>query len=258
MEIGDLSRRLLTLLRGSRPRVGEPFERSSSPPKAKVIEAAMRKLSDLVYDTVLTNAGPFFSLGNANLLTGVDTALGVNSLELAIAAMLTQRDAEGNNLDIRPQTLVVPPELQSTARAVLESEFITAPTNAPTGNSVRNAVAIEVEPRLSNAAKFGAKASLKAWTLFGAASASPVIVAFLIGRQVPTVEYFGLNQDANPLAASWRVYFDFGAALCERCGTANLSQALTPRRPSLRVGSGLSTNRRLSAATRLSCRTPED
>jgi hypothetical protein len=178
-------------------------------------QAAMRKLSDLVYDTVLTNAGPFFSSGNANLLTGVDTALGVDSLELAIAAMLTQRDAEGNNLDIRPATLVVPPELQSTARAVLESEFITAPANAPTGNSMRKAVALEVEPRLSNAAKFGAKASLKAWYLFGAASASPVIAAFLNGRQVPTVEYFGLTQDANRLAATWRVYFDFGAALCD-------------------------------------------
>lgn len=178
-------------------------------------QAAMRKLSDLVYDTVLTNAGPFFSSGNANLLTGVDTALGVDSLELAIAAMLTQRDAEGNNLDIRPATLVVPPELQSRARAVLESEFITAPANSPTGNSMRKAVALEVEPRLSNTAKFGAKASLKAWYLFGAASASPVIAAFLNGRQVPTVEYFGLTQDANRLAASWRVYFDFGAALCD-------------------------------------------
>ena len=178
-------------------------------------QAAMRKLSDLVYDTVLTNAGSFFSSGNANLLTGVDTALGVDSLEIAIAAMLTQRDAEGNNLDIRPATLVVPPELQSTARAVLESEFITAPANAPTGNSVRKAVALEVEPRLSNTAKFPSKASLKAWYLFGAASASPVIAAFLNGRQVPTLEYFGLNQDANRLAASWRVYFDFGAALCD-------------------------------------------
>jgi len=178
-------------------------------------QAAMRKLSDLVYDTVLTNAGSFFSSGNANLLTGADTNLGVDSLGLAIAAMLTQRDAEGNNLDIRPATLVVPPQLQSIARSVLESEFITAPANAPTGNSARKAVALEVEPRLSNTAKYGSKASLKAWYLFGAASASPVIVAFLNGRQTPTVEYFGLNQDANRLAVSWRVYFDFGAALCD-------------------------------------------
>ncbi|MFO0493833.1 MAG: Mu-like prophage major head subunit gpT family protein, partial [bacterium] len=83
-------------------------------------QAAMRKLSDLVYDTLMSNAGAFFSAGNGNFITGVDTNLSTDGLTKAITAMLTQRDAEGNDLDLRPTRLVVPPELQTVARAVLE------------------------------------------------------------------------------------------------------------------------------------------
>lgn len=178
-------------------------------------QAAMRKLSDLTYDTLLTNAGAFFAAGNANYITGADTNLSPDSLGRAIAAMITQRDAEGNDLDLRPVVLVVPPELQTTARAVLESEFIAAQTNLPTGNSLKNAVGLEVEPRLSNTKKYGNKASTKHWYLFAAPAASPLIVGFLNGQQTPTVEFFGLDQTVNKLAVSWRVYFDFGAALCD-------------------------------------------
>ncbi|MCW5776433.1 MAG: Mu-like prophage major head subunit gpT family protein [Phycisphaeraceae bacterium] len=178
-------------------------------------QAAMRKLSDLTYDTLLSNTGAFFAAGNGNYITGADTNLSPDSLGRAIAAMITQRDAEGNDLDLRPVVLVVPPELQTTARAVLESEFIAAQTNLPTGNSLKNAVGLEVEPRLSNTKKYGNKASTKHWYLFAAPAASPLIVGFLNGQQTPTVEFFGLDQTVNKLAVSWRVYFDFGAALCD-------------------------------------------
>jgi hypothetical protein len=178
-------------------------------------QAAMRKLSDLIYDTLLSNAGAFFSAGNGNYITGVDTNLSTDGLTKAITAMLTQRDAEGNDLNLRPTRLVVPPELQTVARAVLESEYIAAQTNLPTGNSLRNAVGLEVEPRLSNTKKYGTKASTKHWYLFAAPAASPIIVGFLNGQQTPTVEFFGLDQTVNKLAVSWRVYFDFGAALCD-------------------------------------------
>ncbi|MFO0784703.1 MAG: Mu-like prophage major head subunit gpT family protein [Phycisphaerales bacterium] len=178
-------------------------------------QAAMRKLSDLVYDTLMGGVGAFFAAGNGNYITGADTNLSPDSLGRAIAAMITQRDAEGNDLDLRPVVLVVPPELQTTARAVLESEFIAAQTNLPTGNSLKNAVGLEVEPRLSNTKKYGNKASTKHWYLFASPAASPLIVGFLNGQQTPTVEFFGLDQTVNKLAVSWRVYFDFGAALCD-------------------------------------------
>lgn len=178
-------------------------------------KAAMRKVSDLVYETLLANADGFFSTGNGNLIDGVSSALSLDSLSLAIQAMRTQRDEEGNDLDIVPVTLLVPPELSVQAKAVLESEFIQRAAEQPTGNSLQRAVALEVEPRLSNTAKFDGKASGKHWYLFAAPSAGPMIVAFLNGVQRPTVEYFGLEQTVDKLAVSWRCYLDFGAALCD-------------------------------------------
>lgn len=178
--------------------------------------AAMRRLNDLVFQVLLDNAGGFFSLANGNLLEGIDTVLSIDSLAEAITAMLTQRDDEGNDLDLRPRTLLVPPELQPTAKAILESEFIQQLADRqPTGNSLRRAVSIEVEPRLNNNAKYGTAASEKHWYLFSAPSNAAMVVAFLQGRQAPTVEFFGLSADVNRLAASWRVYHDFGAALVD-------------------------------------------
>lgn len=177
--------------------------------------AAMRALADLVYQVLLANAGGFFSEANGNYLVGADTALSVEGLSKAITAMLTQRDDEDNDLDLRPATLVVPPELQTAARAVLESEYITTSPGQPTGNSVKKAVALEVEPRLSNTAKFGSAATPKAWYLFASPGATPMIVAFLNGQQAPVVETFGLDQTVERLAMTWRVYFDYGAALVD-------------------------------------------
>lgn len=178
--------------------------------------AAMRKLSDLVYEVLLANAGGFFAAPNGNYLEGAGSALSFDALASAITLMLVQRDDEGNDLDLRPRTLLVPPELQTSAKALLESEFIQQiAENTPTGNSLRKAVSIEVEPRLSNSTKFGAAASDKHWYLFTNPNAVPMVVAFLEGKQTPTVEFFGLDHQANRLAVTWRVYFDFGTALVD-------------------------------------------
>ena len=178
--------------------------------------AAMRKLSDLVYQVLLANAGAFFDAANGNYLDGAGSALSFDALASAITLMLVQRDDEGNDLDLRPATLLVPPELQTSAKALLESEFIQQiAERTPTGNSLRQAVTIEVEPRLSNTTKFGAAASDKHWYLFANPLAVPMVVGFLEGKQTPTVEFFGLDHQANRLAVTWRVYFDFGTALVD-------------------------------------------
>ncbi|MBI1373921.1 MAG: hypothetical protein GC159_14455 [Phycisphaera sp.] len=178
--------------------------------------SAMRKLSDLVYEVLLANISGFFDTTNGNYLDSADSALSFDALASAITLMLVQRDDQGNDLDLRPRTLLVSPELQTTAKALLESEFIKQiAERTPTGNSLRQAVSIEVEPRLSNTAKFATAASAKHWYLFADPGAVPMVVAFLQGKQTPTVEYFGLDHQANRLAVTWRVYFDFGTALVD-------------------------------------------
>jgi len=178
-------------------------------------KAAMRKLNDLVFAVLLANANNFFSAGNGNYLSGVDSNLNMASLSSAIKAMISQRDDEGNDLDIRPAVLLVPPDLETTARALLESEYIMAQVNLPTGNSLRNVVQLQTEPRLANTVKFGNLASNAHWYLFAAPAATAMVVAFLNGVQNPTIEFQGIEADVNTLAAHWRVYHDFGAALVD-------------------------------------------
>lgn len=177
--------------------------------------AAMRKLNDLVIQVLLANANAFFSAANGNLISGVATALGIDSLAHAITLMRTQKDEEGNDLDLKPACLLVPPELEPTARALIISEYIQRAVDTPTGNSLKAAVTVEVEPRLANSQKFGNAASDKHWYLFASPAAAPLVVAFLNGQQSPTLEYQGIESNINTLAASWRVYHDFGAALVD-------------------------------------------
>jgi hypothetical protein len=175
----------------------------------------MRSLSDLVYKVLLANTGNFFSTGHGNYDAGAGTVLGSTSLAAGIAKMLAQRDDENRDLDIRPRTLLVPPELQQTAKELLLSDFIQRANNdLPTGNALKNSVSLEVEPRLSNDERFDGTSG-KAWYLFAGPADAALVVAFLQGKQSPTVEFFGFDADPNTLAASWRVYHDFGAALAD-------------------------------------------
>ncbi len=175
--------------------------------------AAMRSLSDLIYKVLLTNSGSFFGTGNGNYDQGVGTVLSYDSLAIGISRMMLQRDDENRDLDIQPRTLLVPPELQNGAKQLLQSDFLKRlDDKQPTGNSMKNVVNLEVESRLSNPNRFTGT-SAKAWYLFGSPIDMSIIVAFLQGKQNPTVEFFGLDSDVNRLAASWRVYFDYGCAL---------------------------------------------
>jgi hypothetical protein len=177
--------------------------------------AAMRRLSDLIFEVLLANANGFFSTGNGNYFDGADSNLNMESLAKAVTLMRTQRNADGDDLDIRPAVLLVGPESEPTARALLNSEFVQRDVDTPTGNALRQIVGLEVEPRLSNTKKYGSAASTKHWYLLAGPSYSPMVAAFLNGQQSPVVEFFGIQADVERLAASWRVYFDFGAALCD-------------------------------------------
>ena len=175
--------------------------------------AALRKLNDLVYSTLMANAGNHYAAGNNNLLTGGSSALDLTALGDAVQKIRQQRDSENNDLDIVPRTLVVAPENEVTAKNILESiEVNKTGDNSPTGNALRNVVNLEIEPRLSNTAKFS-DASTTAWYVFASPADVALIVGFLNGRMTPIVEFFGLQAEVDHLAVAWRVFHDFGAAL---------------------------------------------
>jgi len=176
---------------------------------------AARTLSDLVFTVLLANGGSFFDAANNNYFDGVNTNLQASSLATALLMMRGQTDSDGATLDISPKTLLVPPELEPTAKALLQSDTIQLASTAtgPTANVWKNALALEVESRLSNATFTGCSAL--AWYIFASQIDAPMIVSFLNGQENPTVEFFGLDSDPSRLGVTWRIYHDFGAALAD-------------------------------------------
>lgn len=177
---------------------------------ASMSDAAMRSLSDLFWSTVLGLGASYFASGLGNL---TDQPLTELELATAIAAMLNQKDSKDNNLDIRAATLVVGPTLAHTARGLLNSEYIQklATESGPTGNPLRNALSLEVEPRLENTDKYAA-ASTTQWYLFGSPATAAMIVGFLNGVQAPQIITHPLGSTPGKLLAQWDIVFDYGVA----------------------------------------------
>jgi hypothetical protein len=169
-----------------------------------------RALNDLFYSVLLSDAGTFFNAStHKNLLTSGSSALDIGSFGAAVQLLREQRDAQSNDLDIKPAALLVPPALEETARALISSTEVLPAEAGPTANAWANSVRVEIEPRLSNVTKY-ASASDKAWFVAASPADSPMIVGFLNGARVPTTEFFGVSSSAEVLGASWRCYLDFG------------------------------------------------
>jgi hypothetical protein len=180
--------------------------------------AASRSLSDLVWQTILANEGDHFSTANDNLLTGADSCLTHESLSKAIEKLETRQDRDGNDLDFRATTIIVPPALKNKAREILNSEVLIAvgmeksERVRPSGNVLNGALNLVVDARIQNVKKFPG-ASAKRWYLAANPVHVPVIVGFLNGRETPTIETLGFQAFPDRLAFSWRIYHDYGVSL---------------------------------------------
>jgi hypothetical protein len=174
--------------------------------------AAGRSLNDLLWSTILDGqTANYFSSGNANLATTA-SALAVATLGAAVSAMRSQRDDQGFDLNIQPAVLVVPPALELTARALLNSADVLG-TSGPAGNPVKNIVSeLIVEPRISNSTRFS-NTSATQWFLFAPPKDRAVTVGFLNGATTPTVE--SADADFNTLGMQVRCFHDFGVALAD-------------------------------------------
>jgi hypothetical protein len=171
-------------------------------------KSAARSLNDAVVYDLTNGTSDFFSVGNGNLVT---TVFGASALHVAIATMRSMRDVNGNDIDIVPRVLFVPPALEGAAKAALESEYVwQTAAGVPTGNTLKDMLTLKVDSRLSNTTKFGAGATATAWYLLGAPMDAPIVVAFLNGKETPVVETN--DQPFNLLGVQFRVYFDYDVA----------------------------------------------
>ncbi len=198
-------------------------------PKGQGIDAA-RRVSKLVYTVLLANAAmgdtvAIFHATHGNLNT--TNSLTPDHLATAVAAFRNQTDASGEPIDMPPTILLVPSALEEVAKQLATSDLIqpyggtSGTTRNPDKNVWKGLLKPVIEPRLQNASYSGY--STTSWYLMaGPTLADNVTVAFLNGRQTPTLERF--DGGADRLGLVFRVYLDFGAKAAEYRGMS-LNQA---------------------------------
>ncbi|QDV85558.1 hypothetical protein [Planctomycetes bacterium TBK1r] len=174
-------------------------------------------IDDLFFTLLLKNSG-FFSSGNANLLEGVDTKFGPDSLTVAKTTFRKQKAGPGGKpkdqkpINIRPEYLVVPVELETEAELLMGSAQLMidaqgSPTKIPVDNPHRNKYRIISTPHLSDSYYQGASST--AWYLFANPRVLPAFeIVFLNGRRTPVIER--VEMPPNTLGMGFRSYIDFG------------------------------------------------
>jgi hypothetical protein len=172
------------------------------------------KREEAVFELLLSNPGSFFSVGNVNFISGVDTALSIDSLTKAEQTFMDQTDSDGKPILISPAVLLVPTSLKVTAQQLMTETRVNETTDANKPKPANNPHAGKWKPVASpylNAQGISG-GSAKAWYLFAnPADVAAIEIAYLRGRRVPTIESGETN--FNTLGMQWRGYFDFGVAM---------------------------------------------
>lgn len=175
---------------------------------------AKRKIDQVFFTRLLANptqgdGNALFSAAHNNYKAGATTALGVDSLEKAIALFLDQTDSDGQPISVSPKFLLVPTCLFPLAqRLTMSALLVGGSTAAPAQNVISNYNLLPVaSPYLANSKYTGN--SDTGWYLFGDPSQVDTFeIGYFQGRRVPTVEKGETN--FNTLGMGFRVYFDFG------------------------------------------------
>jgi hypothetical protein len=185
---------------------------------AKMGQAAARLPSRLVYTHLLANPtmndgiALFQNAGTHKNWDTTATALGATTLKTAITDMRKQTSIQAPNdsefasepLDVNPAILLVPPELEVSAKQIAFSPGdVTAQLSANVINVYRDIIReVVVESRLSNSSYSGNSAT--AWYLIGdPASVDTLEVTFLDGNEAPRTDVW---EDFDRLAMQFRAY----------------------------------------------------
>lgn len=172
------------------------------------------RVGEVFWTMWLANPSTFWGSGNTNYISGADTVLGHNSVDLAIKTFRKLVDSNGKPIMVSPERLLVPPELEGMANRLFTSELLleAASAGTPTGNANihKGKFKVLVSPHLSNTA-FTGNSSTAWWLLANPGAAASAEIAYLRGQQTPVVEQGEL--DFDKLGIGWRSYLDFGVAM---------------------------------------------
>lgn len=164
-----------------------------------------------------------FTDARGNYLTGAGTALGTAGLGNAIKAFRNLTGPDGDPINVEPSIILVPPTLETTARTLLAASSVLIASGVGSSRAVESSANIFggqfggapiVHPYLETSTITGYSAAY--WYLFASPAILPCYeIAYLNGQESPTIEFFGLDANADVLGVTWRVYYDFGVGAAE-------------------------------------------
>jgi len=183
-------------------------------------QGGMRLIDNLVYTHLLANGNlndsvALFEASTHKNYSASAAALADATLAAAKAMMRKQTGLDGQDLNVEPRFLIVPPELEHTAKKLTESDSIlftaaaaaATPADFGTKNVHQGQFTPVVEPRLSNSSYTGY--DVDQWFLAADPAQAPTIeVGFLNGVQRPTLERVELA--AEVLGIGFRGFIDVG------------------------------------------------
>jgi phage major head subunit gpT-like protein len=133
----------------------------------------------------------FYHANHGNLVSGGASALSATSLAAAITAMKKQKLDNGEPLEVNPTHLLVPPDLEYTARTILNSAFY--PSDIGAGkpgafaqNVLQGSLELVVSPRLTTATE---------WHVF---DCSHYVRPFIVQQRIPiTLEWLDDEHESD-------------------------------------------------------------
>ncbi len=171
-----------------------------------------------VFWTAFGDNSSFYTGARGNYIDGAGTTAGtgsvlsINALDRTLQLFREQTDPDGNPVGVSPATLLVPPALETTALALMNSLEVrdtTASKKTPTANAHAGTMEVAVSSYLSNSGITGY--SNTAWyQLANPADLAVIEAVFLNGNESPTIET--ADADFANLGIQMRGYHDFGVA----------------------------------------------
>ena len=170
-----------------------------------------------------------FTAARTNYISGATTVPGtLTGMSAAVKAFRKLTGVDGEPINVDPAVVLVSPTYEAAMNALIgaavpslivsrietaaATPVFSGATNVYSGRFGGKAI---TSPWLENASAGGSDGST-AWYLFADPNILPCYeIAYLNGQQTPTVEYFGLESEADTLGVAWRIYWDFGVAAAE-------------------------------------------
>jgi ATP-dependent Clp endopeptidase proteolytic subunit ClpP len=169
-------------------------------------DAAIRTVGDLVYAILTSNPTmsdevALFHATHKNLTSAAGGALSVSSLDAARTAMRKQKLGAGKALNIRPEYLLVPAALETTASKLMADTVLPGGSNGES-NPIAGMAQVVTEARLDDT-------SAIQWYLAAGSRYDTIEVAYLDGNSSPFLDQMeGWSVDGT----SWKVRIDAGVA----------------------------------------------